>query len=107
MLTFGPPEESFTALLWFNVGLGFTCTVFILVFDEIYYKLEKFFTDKENHRTDKDYDKQRSPSSYASIFWHQISRLCTWSFMENHVGEIGTKRDEFSLLFSLVLNHDT
>jgi hypothetical protein len=68
MLTFGPPEESFTALLWFNVGLGFTCTVFILVFDEIYYKLEKFFTDKENHRTDKDYDKQRSPSSYASIF---------------------------------------
>jgi len=57
MLAFGPPEESFAALLWFNVGLGFTCAIVILAIDEIYYKLAKFFTDKENHRTDKDYDK--------------------------------------------------
>ena len=57
MLAFGPPEESFADLVWFNVGLGFTCDVVILVIDEIYYKIANFFTDEENHWTDKDYDK--------------------------------------------------
>jgi len=54
---FGFPDQSVRAFIWFNLSIGLLSTVGILLLDEVYSHVAIWFAFKENHRTDKDYDK--------------------------------------------------
>lgn len=53
----GFPEEHVGAFFWFHLSIGLISTIAILILDEIYSHVAIWFNNKENHRTDKDYDR--------------------------------------------------
>jgi len=64
---FGFPEESTGAFFWFHLSIGLLSTVGILILDELYSHVALWFANKENHRTDKDYDRATA-SKLLSFF---------------------------------------
>lgn len=82
----GFPEEHIGAFFWFHLSIGLISTVAILLFDEIYSHVAIWFNNKENHRTDKDYDRALAVKLISfylisanvtllyTAFWGQVCR---------------------------------
>ena len=67
---FGFPEESPGAFFWFHLSIGGLSTVGILLLDEVYSHVAIWFTEKENHATDKAFDRCMHVRHHVCICMH-------------------------------------